>query len=479
MSPLHDITIAGAGLVGWLAAAALARSHAGRGGSVTLVPVPGPDDSLDPFGPATPALPGGVEDLAALLGTSPAEIMRAGGGGFSLGTALQGWAGAGSVSFLPFGETGADLNGVGFHHLVWRARAAGARVRMSDYSLAALAAQAERFALPPADPSSVLSTLAPGAFLDLRGLTDLARHQAVAAGARAAPAPLSHVRRTPDGAVAALVLADGSEVAGDWFIDVSGPRALLADPGGRDWEEWRRWLPCDRYAVEPAATTGAPPPYGLHSADAQGWTRRVPLRQGAWITRLGTDGPQGSRSGRRHRPWDGNRTFLGAAACLMDPVGGSGLALLLSSIRRMLALYPVRPGTGPEAAAYNAQVTAEMERARDFHILHFRSNGRTGEPFWDAARQMDLPEPLAHKLALYESRGRIPLYDGELYGRGDWIHLLDAAGIRARRCDMQATGLSDAEILAHLEKLRGLLLRAAAGLPPHGQTLARLLGDRA
>ncbi|MBJ7416901.1 MAG: tryptophan 7-halogenase, partial [Niveispirillum sp.] len=95
MTPLHDITIAGAGIAGWLAAAAIARNHAGRGGSVTIVPVPGTDDSLDPFGPAAPLLPGGVEGLATLLGVNPADILRAGGGGFSLGTAFQGWDGPG------------------------------------------------------------------------------------------------------------------------------------------------------------------------------------------------------------------------------------------------------------------------------------------------------------------------------------------------------------------------------------------------
>ncbi|MFV3130354.1 tryptophan 7-halogenase [Niveispirillum sp. KHB5.9] len=478
MNPLHDITIAGAGVTGWLAAAALARNHAGRGGSVTVVPLPGADDSLDPFGPVAQALPGNVEDLASLLGLSPADIMRAGGGGFSLGTAFRGWAGTGSVSFLPFGETGADLNGVAFPHLVWRARAAGAQVRMTDYSLATLAAQAERFALPSPDMRSVLSTLAPGAFIDLRGLAALARAQALAAGARLAPAPLSHVRRNEDGGVAALVLADDNEVSGGWYIDATGPRALLATQGN-GWVDWQHWLPCDRYIVEQAAAEGTPPPYALHGADSAGWTRRLPLRQGAWVTKLGIEGGQGFTSGRRERAWHGNVLALGAASCLMDPVGGTALALLISSIRRMLALYPVAPGEGPEAGDFNRQAVDETERARDFLIQRFRCNGKLGEPFWDAARRIEPPEPLAHKLALYESRGRIPLYDGELFGRADWMNMLDAAGIHARRCDAQAAALSDTDIMAHLEKLRGVLLRAAGNLPSHAQALARLLGDAA
>lgn len=474
MKPLHDIVIAGAGFAGWLAAASIARNHAGRGGSVTLVPLPGGDDSLDPFGPATAALPGAVEGLAALLGVDPPDIMRAGGGGFSLGTVFQGWGGNGAVSFLPFGQTGAELNGVGFHHLVWRARAAGAQIRMTDYSLATLAAQAERFALPSPDPRSVLSTLAPGAFIDLRGLTDLARGQALAAGARLAPSPLSHVRRDGDGGVTGLVLADDTLVTGDLYIDTTGARALLAGPGN-GWHDWRRWLPCDRFGVEPVAADGPPPPYALHSAEGDGWTRRIPLRRGAWVTRLG-NGPGSFISGRRDRQWDGNTLFLGAASCLLDPVGGVALSLLLSGLNLLLSHYPVSPGTGPEAGSFNRQMAEQAERARDFLILPFRTNGRTGEPFWDAARAMDLPAPLADKLSLYESRGRIPLLDGEMFQRPDWINLLDAAGIRARRCDVQANGLNDGQIMTHLERLRGVLLRAAGGMPTHAQALAQLVG---
>lgn len=477
MKPLHDVVIAGAGFAGWLAAAAIARDHAGRGGSVTVVPVPGADDSLDPFGSATAALPGGVEGLAALLGVDPPAIMRAGGGGFSLGTAFQGWGGAGSVSFLPFGDTGAELKGVAFQHLVWRARAAGVQVRMTDYSLATLAAQAERFALPSPDPRSVLSTLAPGAFIDLRFLAELTKERALAAGARLAPAPLSHVRRQDGDGVAGLVLADDGVVTGDLYIDTTGSRALLAGTGN-GWHDWRRWLPCDRFAVEQVTADAPPPPYGLHSADETGWTRRLPLRRGAWITRLGS-GPGTFASGRRDRPWDGNVLFLGASSCLLDPVGGVALSLLLRAIGLFLSHYPVSPGTGPEAASFNRQAVEEMERARDFLILRFKTNGRTGEPFWDAARAMDLPEPLAAKLALYESRGRIPLLDGELFQRPDWINLLDAAGIRARRCDVQANGLSDMEIMAHLDRLRGVLLRAAGGMPTHVQALAQLAGGAA
>lgn len=489
--PLHDIVIAGAGLVGWLAASALARSHGGRGGSVRVVAVPGPDDSLDPFGPAIAALPG-FGDALRPLGLMEPALLRAGRGSFSLGIAFAGWAGPAHVGFHPFGETGADLSGIGFQHLVTRARAAGAKLRMSDFSLAALAAQAERFAPPSPDVRSVLSSLAYGVHLDAGTLTALARDAALSAGAKAVPSSLQQVERRDDGSVAALVLGDGQRVAGDWFIDASGPRALLA--GDVPFESWRQWLPCDRAISVPVNADGPPPPYALHSAQAAGWTRRTPLRDGAVATHLfssdhaGEDAIRAASAGarvarfvqgRRVQAWQGNVVALGAAAGLLEPMQGTSLSLALSAIHRLLALYPVQPGQGVEATAFNQQTAEAMDRARDFLIARHKTNGRIGEPMWDAARAMDVPEMLAHKMALYASRGRVPIYDGEMFQRPDWITLFDDQGLRPRRADALTAALSDAEIARHFERLRTVLVQAVGAMPPHAQVLAQVHGGAA
>lgn len=486
--PLHDIVIAGGGLVGWLAASALARSHGGRGGSVRVVAVPGPDDSLDPFGPAIAALPG-FGDALRPLGLMEPALMRAGRGSFSLGIAFAGWAGSAHIGFNPFGETGADLSGIGFQHLVTRARAAGAKLRLSDFSLAALAAQAERFAPPSSDVRSVLSSLAYGAHLDGGALTVLARDAALAAGAIAVPGSLQQVERREDGSVAALLLADGDRVAGDWFIDATGPRALLA--GDWPFESWRHWLPCDRALSMPVTADGPPPPYALHSAQAAGWTRRLPLRDGALATLLFSSDHAGEDAiraivadarvagfvqGRRVQAWQGNVVALGAAAGLLEPVQGSSLSLTLASIHRLLSLYPVQPGQGVEATAFNQQTAEAMDRARDFLIARYKTNGRLGEPMWDAARAMDVPEMLAHKMALYASRGRVPIYDGEMFQRPDWINLFDDQGLRPRRADVLTQALSDADIARHFERLRAVLVQAVGTMPPHARMLAQIHG---
>lgn len=474
--PLHDIVIVGPGLVGALAAAALARTHGRRGGSVTLVPlrggVPLGDDSLDPFGPAIPGGPGTAAALAA-LGLDRRSVPGS-DGSFSLGTAFTGWAGHEGATFQPYGDTGAPLQGVAFQHLVWRARAAGQSLRMADFALAARAAQVGRFTLSVDDPRSVLSSLDHGVHLHRDTLTTQARQAALLAGARLAPAPLQSVQRAADGRVDALILADGSRLAGTWFIDAGGAAAPLAG-ADNGWIDGRRWLPCDRALVTPAPLEGPPPPYALHAADPTGWTRHVGLRGQAWQVRL-TAGGDGTAfaSGHRQRLWDGNVTFLGAAGFLADPVTGTSLSLTLSALSHLLSLYPVDPGEGVEAGEYQRRVMALLDPARDMAIARYSHNGRTGEDFWDRARALPLTDVLSHRLERFRSRGQIPAGTGDLFRPADWINLFDSVGVRAGRCDAVAAALPDGAILAHLDRLHAILARAVGSMPSHAQVLKRV-----
>lgn len=464
---LPRIAIVGDGLLAWLAAATLRRAL-GQGAAIAVVSTGRALDGLGATGAAVVAPP-------EFLRESPVADLLPGvvGASFGLGMAFSGWAGSGAW-FLPFGETGAPIGSVPFHQVAARLRAAGATVRLADHSLGAMAAQAGRFALPSPDPRSPLSTLDFALHLPTDALT------AVLRGADES-APLAHVQ-TNDGRIAALDLADESRIEADLYLDCTGNAALLIGGAlGEPFESWRHWFPCDRVVTHVVPDGDAPPVYALHQAHAAGWSASIPL-DGAMTTvefRAGTSDGRPFESGLRRAPWCGNCVAIGSAAAAIEPLFATPLTLAQRALDRLVRLLPGGSATGVEAIEYNRIAASEAERARDMALALYQTNRRTGEPYWDAQRAVDLPDLLARKLDLYTSRGALPVYDDELFETADWAVLLDGMGLRPRRIDPFAAAIPLDRAEQHCAWLRERLVATLETMPPHGQILARMRSERA
>lgn len=480
MAAVRDIVIAGGGVAGWLSALVLGRALAGGGQRITLVETGGPDHGLGPIGPALTLFPGAVGFLAD-LGLDERLLIARARASYSLGSAFSDshdW-------FLPYGETGAPIGPVGFHHLVARLRRRGAELRLADYSLAALAAQAGRFAHPSEDPRSILSTLEYGLHVERAALAALLRERAAPLVALAAT-PFGRAVQDEDGEIRAIALADGSRIDGDLFLDCTGPARLLIGP---EVESWAQWFPCDRAVEQLAAVEGTPPPYAHAGAHEAGWQVTVPLQGGQGQTLLYSSahldaGQVGGRSvpfecGRARQVWRRNVIALGAAAALFEPLHPVAPQLLIDSLRRLITLFPGDKAGGPEAAEYERLTSAEIERTRDFLVLHGALDRREGEAFRDAARAAPLPGRLRYTLDLYASRGALALHDGEVFETSAWIAALDGLGMRPRRYDALADEIPEEKLRRHFERLREAIIAGVKQMPGHGAWLAQVLESAA
>jgi tryptophan halogenase len=178
--------------------------------------------------------------------------------------------------------------------------------------------------------------------------------------------------------------------------------------------------------------------------------------------------------GRRIRPWSRNCITLGAAAASIDPVGASNLHLLRSAMQRLLGLLPATRDADALADEYNRQTAAELDGARDFAVLHYKLNGRSGDPMWNECRDMAVPSSLEYKIRLYESRGIVAMYDEEFFEEIAWINLFDENGVRPRQYKAVADGFSGEQIQAHVGRVRAAMIDALAKMPTHAEYLAGL-----
>lgn len=488
----RSIVIAGGGTAGWMTAAALAR-FCGRGWTITLVE----SDEIGTVGVGEATIPM-IRLFNQALGIDEAEFLRETQGTWKLGIEFDGWGAPGERYMHAFGQVGRGLGLLPFHHYWLRAHASGRAGPLGDYALNAVAARADRFAHVERAADSVLPSMPYAFHFDAGLYAAYLRRYAQARGVVRIEGRIEQVERDGErGDVAALVLADGVRVAGELFVDCSGFRGLLIEGVlETGFEDWGHWLPCDRAFAVPCERTDPLIPYTRATARAAGWQWRIPLRhrtgngyvfssahigedEAASVLLANLDGaPQADprllkfRAGKRRKAWNRNVVAIGLASGFLEPLESTSIHLIQSGITRLLDFLPNGPVGDADRNAYNRLTDFEIERIRDFVILHYVAN-RRDDPFWAAQRAMVLPESLAFRLDLFRASGRIIREGDELFDVPGWIQVMMGQGLVPDRWHPLANALSDDELDQFLSTLTDAFTRDAARMPGHADYLER------
>ncbi|WP_310099666.1 tryptophan 7-halogenase [Sphingomonas sp. BE138] len=439
--PIRSVVVVGGGIVGWSAAVALRRRVPGL--AVTIVAAPPPPDALADRVPHTlPSTVGFHDDLGL---REDDAVLRA-GGTWRLGTLFEGWAEGRPPYVHAYGSYGQPFGTASFHHHWLRAARGEGAAAFDAHAPAAMLARAGRMPVPSlplfADVQSAL-------------VLDVPRYRAMLAafaqhiGVEVHDDIATSVSlRTEDGFVDHVSMRDGSMLRADLFVDASGPQATIRSTIDDGWEDWGRWLRCDRLLM---AESPAEPLSSLDRVTAlsAGWRWRTAAvgrvshglcYAGAFLSDAAAveqmEGATGSavpfRQGTRPMPWARNCVAIGDAATVIEPLDFTNLHLAHSAIDRIVAMLPGRACHPLEVADYNRQAQAEVTRVRDFVLCHYAVADRP-EPFWQPPD--DLPDSLARTLALFRERGRLPFFEEETFARDDWLAVLLGQGVRPRRID--------------------------------------------
>ena len=490
---IRRIVIVGGGTAGWMTAAALIKILGRDYADITLIE----SDDIGTVGVGEATIPQ-IATFNRMLGLDENEFVRATQGSFKLGIEFVNWGEVGHRYFHPFGPFGVDMEGVSFHAFWLKARAAGATHPITDYSLQAVAARDNKFMRRQNVPQSPLATISYAFHFDAGLYAQFLRRYAQARGVNRQEGKIVQVPlRAEDGYIEAVVTEDGRRIDGQLFIDCSGFRGLLIEQTlHAGYEDWSHWLPCDRALAVPCESVSPLRPYTRSTAHRAGWQWRIPLQhrignghvycsaqmsedEASSILLANLDGkplasPRPLRfvAGRRRTFWNRNCVALGLAAGFLEPLESTSIHLVQSGIAQLLTLFPDQAFEPADMQRYNRVVAEEYERVLDFLALHYKLNRRNDSEFWRYCADMSVPERVAEKIAMFESRGRVFRENQELFNDTSWFAVMIGQGLVPRGFDPVADVLGNEENASRLAQFRSAI-RASADYMPHHAAFIR------
>jgi tryptophan halogenase len=138
----------------------------------------------------------------------------------------------------------------------------------------------------------------------------------------------------------------------------------------------------------------------------------------------------------------------------------------------LMSLFPAAGFDQAEIDEYNRLMSAEIETARDFVILHYKQTQRDDTPFWQHVRNMNVPESLARRMAVFANRARLFIEPGELFSKTSWVAVMLGQGLDPRGYDPLADSFPEAEVRSKLQRMRALIRQGVNVLPSHAEFLS-------
>ncbi|NUS99368.1 MAG: tryptophan 7-halogenase [Sphingomonas sp.] len=486
------IVVVGGGTAGWMTAAALGRFCEGT--PITVVE----SDEIGTVGVGEATIPH-IVTFNEALGIDEAEFVAATGATYKLGIAFEGWGAPDDAYVHAFGQVGRGIGLLPFHQYWLRARALGFAKPFGHYLLNTIILAGDRFAHVQREPDNPLPPVPYAFHFDASLYARFLRGFAEKFGVDRQEGRIVAVNRHPtSGDISSVTLASGAQVEGDLFVDCSGFRGLLIEQElEAGFEDWSHWLPCDRATAVPCSAVQPVTPYTQAIARKAGWQWRIPLQHrignghvfcsrhisedeatASLLANLDGEPMADPRTlrfttGRRRKAWVRNVVAIGLSSGFIEPLESTSIHLIQTAVNRLLELLPSGEISDAARESYNDRAAFEMERLRDFIVLHYHANGRAGEAFWDELRAMEIPGTLRTKMELFRSTGGIFPSADELFDLRGWVQVMIGQGVMPERWHPLADLLDEEKLRKFLDMTEQAYIHEASRLPDHAAYVSR------
>ena len=493
---IQRIVIAGGGSAGWMSAAALS-STLNQKCEIVLIE----SEQIGTVGVGEATIPP-IRTFNQTLRIDEQEFVRQTQASFKLGIEFVDWGAVGERYFHPFGPHGRTFDISNVHQHWLRAKRSGDPSRFDEHSMAWALARNNRFAPPSGDRRHVLSTYDYAFHFDAGLYAKFLRKHSEQRGVLRVEGKISEVSLHPEtGFVSALILESGERFEADLYIDCTGFRGVLIEGAlEAGFEDWTKWLPCNRAAAVGCESTAPLLPYTKATAHQAGWQWRIPLQhrtgnglvycskymdQDTALDRL-TNNLEGEmitepkfirfKTGAREKQWEKNCVALGLSGGFMEPLESTSIHLIQRSVLRFLRMVPSDEISLADVKEYNEQTFEDMDKIRDFLIMHYCVTDRRDSEFWRYVANMDIPRSVQQKIDLFSETARVFRKNEELFAENSWIQCMMGQGITPKSHHPIADKMTDEELKYFLEKIKNNISRTVSMLPSHGEYVKRYCG---
>ncbi|PUA27259.1 MAG: tryptophan halogenase [Cellvibrio sp. 79] len=490
---IKSIAIVGGGTSGWMTAAALAKVLKNNYCDITLIE----SDEIGTVGVGEATIPQ-IQLYNQLLELDENEFIRKTQGTFKLGIQFVNWTRLGDKYIHAFGEVGKDMDSIHFYHYWLKMSQLGEVEELGNYTLSGVASDKGKFMRSVDAGNSPLSNIAYAFHFDAGLYARYLREYAETRGVIRKEGKVRNAILHPDtGFIESLQMESGEKIAADFFIDCSGFRGLLIEQAlHTGYEDWSHWLPCDRAWAVPCESVGDPIPYTRSTAHSAGWQWRIPLQhrignghvfssqfmdenQACSILMSNLDGKALAEprllkflTGKRKKIWNKNCLAIGLSSGFMEPLESTSIHLIQSSIARLMSFFPNKYFDQEDIDEFNRQADFEVEKIRDFLILHYHATERNDSEFWNYCRTMPIPDALTQKIEQFKKNGRIYRNSSEMFNDLSWLEVMHGQGIKPRAYHPLVDRMSKEDIAKRLDGIKRVIDKSVDYMPTHAQFIA-------
>ena len=120
----------------------------------------------------------------------------------------------------------------------------------------------------------------------------------------------------------------------------------------------------------------------------------------------------------------------------------------------------------------------ELEKVRDFIILHYKLTEREDSPFWRRCRDMPIPASLQQRIASFVDSAQAWQAPDDLFRAESWLQVMLGQRLQPEHWHRIGALMSEGRLEGELQRQRSAIATHVDALPKHADFIHHLLSGK-